>query len=133
MAGLYLFTSYALPLSTLCVYFGSDCLMLLHLGFPLNTSIIIIIVAYENDLFIDLRNEMLICRCCTGTTLIPFCHFNYLLTYDCKIAPQLALLSSLDISTQLLLFGFTVAEGVELVSGTGSCTSILSFSDKALS
>ena len=45
---LYLFIAYALPLTMLRVAFGSDCLVLSHLGFPLNSAIIIIIVAYEN-------------------------------------------------------------------------------------
>jgi len=48
--GLYLFTIYALPLTALNAAFGSDCLMLLHLGFPLNSAIIMIIVTYENVL-----------------------------------------------------------------------------------
>jgi len=48
VAELYLFISYALPLTMLRVAFGSDCLMLSHLGFPANSAIIIIIVTYED-------------------------------------------------------------------------------------
>jgi len=48
VGGLYLFTTYALPLTTLSVAFGSDCLMLTHLGFPANSSIIICLITYAD-------------------------------------------------------------------------------------
>jgi len=45
---LYLFITYALPLTVLSTAFGSDCPMLSHLGFPLNFAIIICIITYAH-------------------------------------------------------------------------------------
>ena len=53
VGALYLFSTYALPLTALSTAFGSDCLVLSHLGFPVNTPIIVSIITYADGISLN--------------------------------------------------------------------------------